>query len=94
MAVGQRRFIKSAKLIGSARQCDAMPVLGSHVSNAKLYGLSKLYRDVFFWLDSDKLKESRNAAERARLVGINSNVIYTELDPKEYDDVFISEKIR
>lgn len=77
-----------------ARQCDAMPVLGSHVSNSKLHGLSKLYRDVFFWLDSDKLKESRNAAERARLIGINSNVIYTELDPKEYDDVFISEKIR
>ena len=69
-----------------ARQCDAMPVLGSHVSNSKLVGLSRLYRTIMFWLDSDKLKESRNAAERARLIGVQASVIFTELDPKCYSN--------
>ena len=69
-----------------ARHCDSMPVLGSHVSNGKLHRLSKLFHTIYFWLDSDKLKESRNAADRARLIGINSSVIYTEDDPKCISD--------
>lgn len=69
-----------------ARHCDSMPVLGSHVSNGKLHRLSKLFHTIYFWLDSDKLKESRNAADRARLIGINAHVIFTEDDPKCIND--------
>ena len=77
-----------------ARHCDSMPVLGSHVSNGKLHRLSKLFHTIYFWLDSDKLKESRNAADRARVIGINSSVIFTEDDPKLQTDEFINVAIQ
>lgn len=80
--------------IKCARHVDAMPVLGSHVSNSKLYALSKLYTAIWFWLDSDKLKESRNACDRARLIGINANVIFTKDDPKCYSDEDINVAIQ
>ena len=79
--------------IKCARQCDAMPILGSHVSLSKLHRLSKMFHTIYFWLDADKLKESRATCDRARLIGINAHVIYTEVDPKEVDDVAIQSRL-
>ena len=79
--------------IKCSRICDAMPVLGSHVGNSKLASLSQQYGTLIFWLDSDKYKEAQNAAERANLLGVKTKVIYTDLDPKEYDNVAIQERL-
>ncbi len=61
-----------------------MPLLGSYLATRRLNALAGLYNRLVVWLDSDKLKESRNIAERAGLIGIDVRVIYTELDPKCY----------
>ena len=79
--------------IKCARQIDAMPILGSHVSGGKLASLARRYDTIIFWLDSDKYKESMNTAQRASLLGVNSRAVYTELDPKEHDDVAIQERL-
>lgn len=76
-----------------ARQYDSMPLLGSNISYGKLADISRLYPTVVFWLDADKLKESRALADRAKLLGINSRVVYTKLDPKEYSDVAIQAQV-
>jgi hypothetical protein len=81
--------VSAAKI---ARQCDSMPCLGSYLPLSKMKALRLLnYATAVFWLDSDKLKESRQMAEQAKWLGFNTKVVYTELDPKEYDDKQIAE---
>ena len=72
-----------------SRQIDCMPVLGSHISGGKLASLARRYHSLIIWLDSDKYKEAINAGERARLLGINVKVVYTDEDPKCINDVDI-----
>lgn len=74
-----------------ARQCDSMPLLGSNINHSKLYRLRHFYDTAVFWLDSDKYAEAQKLAQRGKLVGLSTRVIYTELDPKEYDDETISQ---
>jgi len=80
--------------IKCSRQCDAMPILGSHVSLAKLHALSKLYKEIIFWLDEDKWKESQGLSHKARMIGINARSVYTDEDPKCYDDNAITNYLR
>lgn len=82
----------SAARIG--RQSDAIPCLGSYMPKSKLNALRLLgYEEMVVWLDADKLKEAREIADQAKWLGFKTKVVYTELDPKEYDDSTISEKI-
>lgn len=74
----------SALRIGALQ--PAMPLLGSHLAAARLNAVAKLYTSLVFWLDSDKLKEARSMAERAKYMGLSTRVIYTDLDPKCYTD--------
>jgi hypothetical protein len=81
-----------------ARQSDAMPLLGSYLSTDKLMALKRAnYDSVDVWLDSNKYKEALQMSSMARWVGLKSNVIYTQLDPKEYPDdeikVFLSKRL-
>ncbi len=62
----------------------SIPLLGSHLATSRLIALTGLYDSIWFWLDSDKLKEAREMAERARLIDVKTRVIYTDLDPKCY----------
>lgn len=71
--------------------CDAMPLLGSHLAPARLNALAKLYRSVTFWLDSDKYKEARAMEQRAKWMGLSSHTIYTDEDPKAYDNPKLEE---
>jgi len=81
--------VSAAKI---ARQCDAMPCLGSYLPSHKLVALKGLeFEELIVWLDSDKLKEAREIAQRAKWLGFNSRVVYTKLDPKEYSDVEIKQ---
>lgn len=74
-----------------APQYDAMPLLGSHLATARLNALAGLYERLVFWLDSDKLKESRGMAERAKYMGLSARTIWTAEDPKCYTDEQIQE---
>jgi hypothetical protein len=64
--------------------CDAMPLLGSHLAQARLSALAKLYTSIVFWLDSDKYKEARAMEQRAKYMGLSARTIYTDEDPKCY----------
>ena len=74
-----------------ASVCDSMPLLGSHLATHRLNAVAKLYSSLVFWLDSDKLKESREMAERAKLIGLDIRVIHTSDDPKCHTDEQIKE---
>jgi hypothetical protein len=65
---------------------DAMPLLGSHLAQARLNALAKLYKSIVFWLDSDKYKEARAMEQRAKYMGLSARTIYTDEDPKAYPD--------
>ena len=66
--------------------CDAMPVLGSHVSRERLCRIARLYSHLIIWLDHDKFKEAQALASSAKMLGLSSRLIYTDLDPKCYTD--------
>jgi hypothetical protein len=75
--------VSAAKI---SRQCDAMPCLGSHLPVKKIIALKPFYERLTVWLDSNKLKEAMEIADKAKWVGMGASVIHTDLDPKEYDD--------
>ncbi len=83
----------SAARIG--RQSDAMPCLGSYLPAKKIMRLWTLgYRELVVWLDADKLKEAREIETMAKWIGLSAKTLYTELDPKEYSDAEIADKLR
>lgn len=72
----------SLSAIKCARFVDAVPLFGSSISNNKLARIVKNYDNIFVWLDSDKLNSARNIADRIKMLGKKSSVIFTDLDPK------------
>jgi hypothetical protein len=81
----------SALRVAHSGVANAMPLLGSHLAQARLLAIAKLYNEVVFWLDSDKWKEATQIADRAKYLGLSTKVIYTELDPKCYTNEQIRE---
>jgi hypothetical protein len=70
-----------------ASSCPSMPCLGSYLPSHKLMALKRLkFTKLITWLDSDKLKESREIAQRAKWLGFDTKVVYTEDDPKCYSN--------
>jgi hypothetical protein len=66
-----------------AHTSPSMPCLGSYLPSHKLMALKRLkFTRLITWLDSDKLKESREIAQRAKWLGFDTKVVYTEDDPK------------
>ena len=41
-------------------------------------------KSIVIWLDSDKLDEARKVGLNTSLIGLNSQVLYTSKDPKNY----------
>ena len=83
----------SLSSIKVARVCDSMALLGTNLPMLKLMQIEKLYDKVWVWLDKDKFKEAWDIATRIKWMGIQTQVILTDLDPKEYDGDFILEKL-
>lgn len=70
--------------IKCSRFCMAMPLYGSHISIDRFTRLKALgHSNIYIFLDPDKRKEAMQFARRGQLLGINSRVIYADLDPKE-----------
>lgn len=69
------------------RQVPAMPALGTSVSKARLIKIQRQgYQKVLVWLDRDKFKEAMEIADMCKWLGMSAKAIYSEKDPKEYDD--------
>jgi hypothetical protein len=89
----RRMLVVSEDAVSAARiapSCPSMPCLGSYLPSHKLMALKRLkFTKLITWLDSDKLKESREIAQRAKWLGFDTKVVYTEEDPKCYSDTEI-----
>lgn len=83
--------VSALRIASSGSLCDSMPLLGSHLASARLNAVAGLYERLVFWLDSDKYKEARSMADRAKYIGRSTNVIYTDDDPKCYTNEQIKE---
>ena len=60
-------------------------LFGSNISLKRLATLKLLgYNEVIIWLDWDKKEYAIRAAQLAQSIGLQSRVIHTKLDPKEY----------
>lgn len=77
-----------------ARQCDSMPVLGATLNPKSIAALRASYGSLVVWLDGNKYDQAQKIARQALMLGLNARPIYTEADPKEYDDEFIKQAIR
>jgi hypothetical protein len=77
-----------------ARQCDAMPALGTNVPVHKIMVLARSYERITIWLDSDKWREAREIADNVKWLGLSADTIYSDLDPKSYTDEQITEYLK
>ena len=64
---------------------DALPLFSAHINTQQMLRLQLLgYKKLIFWLDADKYKEKIKFAQQAQALGFETQVIQTNLDPKEY----------
>jgi hypothetical protein len=69
-------------------------VLGSYVADA-VFDLIRQYDAVRVWLDYDKAKVSLASTKRIRsITGKPATPIITDLDPKDYGEGFINNKVK
>ena len=62
-----------------------MCLFGSNVSSKKLAQLLLLdYKHVILWLDYDKYNYAQTVVPKARMLGLQTSVLVTKEDPKEY----------
>lgn len=76
-----------------ARQSDSMPCLGSDLPSAKIKRLAGLYEAFTVWLDSNMYPNAQRIARRFQLLGREAKAVWTELDPKYYNDEEISKTL-
>lgn len=62
----------------------ALPLLGSHMSDEVKERINNEFKSVVIWLDRDKAKEAVMIARNLKQRGINSSVVISPKDPKEY----------
>lgn len=73
----------------------AMPIFGSFVGMKRLTRLHLLgYDNIIVWLDYDKAKEAQKEVMLGKKLGLNIQVLVTELDPKEYSYEDIDERLK
>ena len=75
------------------RHAPTLVLFGSHLSLKTAVKLRNVGRRVILWLDADKFVESQAISKRLALTGIAASILYTEKDPKAYDDAFIKKEV-
>lgn len=69
-----------------ARYTQSMPLWGSSLNPAWFETLKGLRCPIHFWLDADKYATALKMSNRMELIGVESEVIRTDEDPKDLDD--------
>jgi len=80
--------------INIAEMYPAIPLFGCTCHLNVLQGVAKRFKQVWVWLDSDKLDNARQIAFKASLLGLTTRVIYTAKDPKYYSKEQIMEIVK
>ena len=75
------------------RTMAALCLWGSELSLRRIRVLSKMYENLFIWLDWDKAHHAAKCALKARPYFTTVSGIYTQKDPKEYSTEEITQWI-
>jgi len=86
--------ISAIKIAKSNKNVCVIPLLGSIIPLELTETILKRFNKVFIWLDRDKAIEAVKQARNLKQKGIDSNVIITPKDPKEYSTGEINEWLR
>ncbi len=69
--------------VSKVQRC--MCLFGSNVSSKKLAQLILLnYKHIILWLDFDKYNYAQTVVPKARMLGLQTSLLVTKEDPKEY----------
>lgn len=77
--------ISAIKVFKSDRSVTTVPLLGSTMPLKLTETILERFNKVFLWLDRDKAVEAVKISRNLKQKGINSDVIITPKDPKEYN---------
>lgn len=87
----------SAYRINRATSLPVIGLLRKSINPALLIKIKKWWEDfngtVVMWLDKGALKDSISHWKKARALGIRCKYVYTDLDPKAYDDAAIKKQL-
>jgi uncharacterized metal-binding protein (TIGR02443 family) len=86
--------LSAIKIVKSNKNVCATPLLGSIVSSELTETILERFKTVRIWLDRDKAIEAVKQARNLKQKGIDSDVIITPNDPKEYSTGEINEWLR
>jgi ribosomal protein S27AE len=86
--------ISAIKIAKSNKNVCVIPLLGSIIPLELTETILKRFNKVFVWLDRDKAIEAVKQARNLKQKGIDSDVIITPKDPKEYSTGEINEWLR
>jgi hypothetical protein len=74
----------SAIKVSRHMRCQCL--FGSNIPLPMVARLRSLTKKTYIWLDGDKYKEAISYSQRPRLMGLETQVIFTEKDPKSHTD--------
>lgn len=74
----------SAIRVAELTSLCASPLFGSHISTKHMLRLIKFYGRIVVWLDKDKQVDAIKYSNQLQLLGVNSSVVITDKDPKDY----------
>lgn len=74
----------SARILG--QHCNAVPLLGSHISKDLANRLSLFYSSLLIWLDQDKSKEALKFHDAYSYLFDSCEVLFTAKDPKAHNE--------
>lgn len=69
-----------------SRVARACCLFGSTIPLRHLTRLRHLTKKMFIWLDGDKYREAITYSRRPAFMGLETQVIFTELDPKQHSE--------
>ena len=86
--------LSAIKIVKANKNVCAVPLLGSIIPLELTETILKRFNKVLVWLDRDKAIEAVKQARNLKQKGIDSDVIITPNDPKEYSTGEINEWLR
>jgi hypothetical protein len=73
---------------------DAMPCLSSGLSSNKLARVSRRYKKITVWLDSNMLHNANTMARQLENLGCSTTVVHTPQDPKEISFLTLEKTVK
>jgi ribosomal protein S27AE len=86
--------ISAIKIAKANKNVTVTPLLGSIISLELTETILKRFKKIYLWLDRDKAVEAVKQARNIKQKGIDSDVIITPNDPKEYSTGEINQWLR